>query len=148
MDIDWSWNISTLHNFCSILIEQLINLRKVKSYYSKLPVLSGTLKVRTICKIKLWWVSNTVHDCLHRQIAEKIKNWNLSCPNIAFHLLPIWVQTLVAINSEWCRASFPSFCVPPDELLCCLIQIWADMLSSAAFHRNQSWTQSWGWEFI
>ena len=30
-DIDWSWNIFTLHNFCSMLIEQLINLEKVKT---------------------------------------------------------------------------------------------------------------------
>ena len=27
-NIDWSWNIFTLHNFCSMLIEQLINLEK------------------------------------------------------------------------------------------------------------------------
>ena len=30
-DIDWSWNIFTLHNFCSMLIEQLIDLEKVRT---------------------------------------------------------------------------------------------------------------------
>ena len=30
-DIDWSWNILTLHNFCSLLIEQLIDLEKVRT---------------------------------------------------------------------------------------------------------------------
>ena len=31
LDIDWSWNIFTLHDFCSMLIEQRINLRKVRT---------------------------------------------------------------------------------------------------------------------
>ena len=31
MDKDWSWNIFSLHNFFSMLIEQLINLKEVKS---------------------------------------------------------------------------------------------------------------------
>ena len=30
-DIDWSWNIFTLHNFCSMLIEQLIVLEKLRT---------------------------------------------------------------------------------------------------------------------
>ena len=36
--------------------------------------------------------------------------------NIAFHLQPIWLQTLVAINSELRLTSFPSFCVQPSEV--------------------------------
>ena len=36
--------------------------------------------------------------------------------NITFHLLPIWLQTLVAIDSESRLTSFPSFCVPPSEV--------------------------------
>ena len=36
--------------------------------------------------------------------------------NIAFHLLPIWLQTLVAIDSESRLTSFPSFCVQPIEV--------------------------------
>ena len=36
--------------------------------------------------------------------------------NIAFHLRPIWLQTLVAINSESRLTSFPSFCAPPSEV--------------------------------
>ena len=36
--------------------------------------------------------------------------------NIAFHLQPIWLQTLVAIDSESRLTSFPSFCAPPSEV--------------------------------
>ena len=36
--------------------------------------------------------------------------------NITFHLLPIWLQTLVAIDSELRLTSFPSFCAPPSEV--------------------------------
>ena len=36
--------------------------------------------------------------------------------NITFHLLPISLQTLVAINSESLLTSFPSFCVQPSEV--------------------------------
>ena len=36
--------------------------------------------------------------------------------NIALHLRPIWLQTLVAIDSESRLKSFPSFCVPPSEV--------------------------------
>ena len=36
--------------------------------------------------------------------------------NIAFHLRPTWLQTLVAIESESCQTSFPSFCAPPSEV--------------------------------
>ena len=36
--------------------------------------------------------------------------------NIAFHLRLIWLQTLVAIDSESRLTSFPSFCAPPSEV--------------------------------
>ena len=36
--------------------------------------------------------------------------------NIAFDLRQIWLQTLVAIDSESCQTSFPSFCAPPSEV--------------------------------
>ena len=36
--------------------------------------------------------------------------------NIAFHLRPIWLQTLVVIDSESRLTSFPSFCAPPSEV--------------------------------
>ena len=36
--------------------------------------------------------------------------------NIAFHLQPIWLQVLVAIDSETRLTSFPSFCTPPSEV--------------------------------
>ena len=36
--------------------------------------------------------------------------------NIAFHLRPIWLQTLVAIDLVSHLTSFPSFCAPPSEV--------------------------------
>ena len=36
--------------------------------------------------------------------------------NIAFHLLPIWLQNLISIDSESCQTSFPSFFAPPSEV--------------------------------
>ena len=36
--------------------------------------------------------------------------------NIAFHLQSIWLQTLVAIDSESRLTSFPRFCAPPSEV--------------------------------
>ena len=36
--------------------------------------------------------------------------------NMAFHLRLIWMQTLVAIDSESRLTSFPSFCAPPSEV--------------------------------
>ena len=36
--------------------------------------------------------------------------------NIAFDLRLIWLRTLVAIDSESCQRSFPSFCAPPSEV--------------------------------
>ena len=36
--------------------------------------------------------------------------------NIAFHLRLIWLQTLVAIDSESRLTLFPSFCAPPSEV--------------------------------
>ena len=38
--------------------------------------------------------------------------------NIAFHLRPIWLQTLVAIDLESCQTLFPSFCAHLDLVLC------------------------------
>ena len=35
---------------------------------------------------------------------------------VAFHLRPIWLQTLVTIDSESCQTSFPSFCAPPYDV--------------------------------
>ena len=36
--------------------------------------------------------------------------------NVAFHLLLIWLQPLVEIDSESCQTSFQSFCAPPSEV--------------------------------
>ena len=40
----------------------------------------------------------------------------LSNITVTFHLLPIWLQTLVAINSESRLTLFPSFCSLPSEV--------------------------------
>ena len=72
-------------------------------------------------------VNNTVEECLQRQTAQKISSNRKSklvlsrlvttwLSNIAFHLRPIWLQTLVVIDSESHLTSFPSFCAPPSEV--------------------------------
>ena len=56
---------------------------------------------------------------LNRKLKLRLVLWMMvttSLLNIAFHLRPIWLQTLDAIESEWCHASFPSFCAPPSEV--------------------------------
>ena len=65
--------------------------------------------------------------------------------NIAFHLLPIWQQTLVAIDSESRQTSFSSFCAAPSEVAVLLkVVLQAEQapfpltgrwLRSAALHR-------------
>ena len=55
-----------------------------------------------ICKLKSKLVLSTL-----------VTTWP---SNIAFHLRQIWLQTLVAIDSESCQTSFPSFCAPPSEV--------------------------------
>ena len=35
---------------------------------------------------------------------------------VSFHLRPIWLQTLVAIDSESRLTSFPNFCASPSEV--------------------------------
>ena len=80
-------------------------------------------------------VNNTLAECLQRQIAQKIfeskieasdiqvsKLVTMWLSNIAFHLLLILLQTLVAINSESPLTLFPSFCMQPSEF-CCAVPI-------------------------
>ena len=42
-----------------------------------------------------------------------VSTWLLK---IAFHLLQIWQQSLVAINSESCQIQLPSFCALQSEV--------------------------------
>ena len=56
------------------------------------------------------------------RLPEKILKSKIKAPpinaghNIAFYLLSIWLQTLVAINSESCQTSFPNFCSLSSEV--------------------------------
>ena len=75
-------------------------------------------------------VSNTVDDCIQGQIAQNIFKSKIEArpvkagesvvttwlANITFHLQPIWLQTLVVIDSGSRLTSFPSFCPPPSEV--------------------------------
>ena len=69
-----------------------------------------------------WLVSNTVEESLERQITQKIFKSKIEArpttwlSNIAIHLLPIWLQTLVVVDAESRLTSFPSFCEPPSEV--------------------------------
>ena len=102
-----------------------------------------------------WLVSNRVDECLQRKTAQKIfKSKTEAGPvnsvttwlsNITFHLLQIWLQTLVAIDSELRLTSFPSFCTPSSEVAalfdsdmsrCPFLRqvVDADLLLCAGFH--------------
>ena len=66
-------------------------------------------------------VSNNVDDCLQRQIAKNTFKSKIearpvkACHEHHIPLQPIWLQTLVAIDSESRLTSFPRFCAPPSE---------------------------------
>ena len=50
---------------------------------------------------------------LNLNLSTLVTTW---LSNIAFHLLPIWLHLLVAINSQSRLTLFPSFCLPPSEV--------------------------------
>ena len=101
-----------------------------------------------------WLVSNTVDECLQRQIAQKIENQKSKLvlstlvtswlSNIAFHLRPIWLQSLVAIDSELRLTSFPSFCAPPSEVAVLFDSNLSrrPFLGQVAFHLRPIWLQT------
>ena len=72
-----------------------------------------------------WSVTQKMNVCIGR-LLKKSSNRELKLvlsrlvttwlSNIAFHLQPIWLQTLVAIDSESRLTLFPSFCAPPSEV--------------------------------
>ena len=147
-NIDLCWNIFTLHNFCSLLIEQLINLEKVRT---------GILKFRT----DLWdrvmdgWSVTQQMIVYKDNLLKKSSNWKLklvlstlvtTClSNITFHLLPVSLPTLDAIVSESCQTSFPSLCAPPSEVA---VLIYSNLsrrpfLGQVAFHLRQIGLQTW-----
>ena len=68
-DIDLIWNIFTLQNFCSLLIEQLINLEKweLRTWNLGQPG-------RSFISSYGWLALTTADDCLQRQIAQKNSN--------------------------------------------------------------------------
>ena len=119
---DWSWNIFTSHNICLLFIVQLIDLRKLRIW-----------KSAQIFKIELWTVGQersrlllAKADCSNnlkienRSFASQIESMQVTVTiwlsNIAFHLRPIWLQTLIAIESKSYKTSFPSFCAPLSDL--------------------------------
>ena len=102
-NIDWSWNTFTLHNFCSMLIKQLIYLEKVRT---------DNLKFGTDLRDQVmdgWSVTQQMHVCKGR-LLKKSSNQKLKLilstlittwlSSITFHLQSIWLQTLVVIKSE------------------------------------------------
>ena len=93
MDIDWSQKTFTLHNYCSMLIEQLIDLRKVRT---------ENLKIRTDLKdqdMGGWSVTGSgVDDCLQRQIAKKSSNSKLKL--FLSMLVTEWLSNKAYVNDS------------------------------------------------
>ena len=135
-DINWSWNIFTLHNFCSMLIEQLINLKKVKTDYLKFRTDLGD-------SVMDGWSVTHWDKCLQRQIAQKIfkskteahqvnaghcmafKHRISFVMDLAAKLCKLWLR-LIQIHACY---RFQAFVSSSLKSLCYLIRIWADALS-------------------
>ena len=127
-NIDWSWNIFTSHNFCSLLIEQLIDLEKVKT---------ENLKIRT----DLWdlvmdgWSVTQQMIVYKDKLLKKSSIWKskliLSTLVTTLHFIcdlsgcKLW---LLSIQNH-ARHRFQAFARHHLKLLCCSIWIWADALS-------------------
>ena len=101
-----------------MLIQQLIDLEKVRTKNLKFrtdlrdQVMDGWSVTKMIVyKGKLLKKSSNRKSKL--VLSTLVATW---LSNIAFHLRPIWLQTLVAIDSESCLTSFPRFCAPPSEV--------------------------------
>ena len=117
--IDWSWNIFTLHNFFSLLIKQLIDLENVKTdnlkFRTDLPY-----QVMDGCSVTLYMI--VYKEKLLRTSSNRNLKLDLSTlvtiwlSNITFHLRPICLQTLIAIDSELRQTSFPSICAPQSQV--------------------------------
>ena len=102
MDIDWSWNLFSSHNFCSSSSRLLLEKWEVSQYHS-------------------WWLF-WVADC-SKSFKSKIEARPNSVQSmqvsewfseVASSLQPIWQQILVAVDSESCQTSLP-------KLLCTAI---------------------------
>ena len=57
----------------------------------------------------------TKADCFEI-FKSKIQARRAWLSNVTFRLRPIWLQTLVAIDSESCQTSFPSIRAAPSEV--------------------------------
>ena len=94
-----------------MLIKQLINVETVRT---------DNLKFRTDLWDQFtdgWSVSQQMivykGRLLKKSSHGKCTTW---LSNIAFHLQPIWLETLVAIDSASYLKSFSSFCLLPSEV--------------------------------
>ena len=117
----------------AMLIEQLINVEKVRTEH---------WKFRTDLQDQVMdgWSVTQYMTVYKGKLLKKIFKLKIeACPvnagttwlsNIAFHLRPIWLQTLAVINSESRLTSFPSFCAPPSEVAA----LFDSNLSRRPFH--------------
>ena len=95
LNIERSWNIFSLHIFSSMLLKQVINLRKVRRWELEIQYRPS----RSSC---VWLVSSTVDNCFQLQIAQN-KNWSLSsqCRPLDGFLYLFSFATVLAINFGW-----------------------------------------------
>ena len=113
LDIDLSWNI--IH-FAQFLLNALWAARTDNLKFRtdlQDQVLDGWSATQwmIVYKGRLLKKSSTRKSKL--VLSMLVTTW---LSNIAFHLLQIWLQTLVEIDSESCQTLFPSVCAPPSEV--------------------------------
>ena len=112
---DLSWSIFTLHSFCSLLVEQLIDLRNVRTEILKFrtDLQDQVIDGRSVTQYKGRLLKNSSTQKSKLVLSTLVTTW---LSNIAFHLQKIWLQTLVAVDTASCHTSFPSFCTLPSEV--------------------------------
>ena len=101
-------------NFCSMLIKQVVNLRKVRIENLKFmtDLLGHGCSVSNTLNIFFQYQNPSLHKkiLLNKKLnfiqTMEVSTWPA---NIVFHLRQVWLQALVAMNSKSCLRSFPSY---------------------------------------
>ena len=102
-----------------MLIEQLIDLEKVRTENLKFrtdlrdQVMDGWSVTQWMIVYKGRLLKKSSNQKSKLVLSTLVTTW---LSNISFHLLQIWLETLVAINSESRLTSFPSLCSLPSEV--------------------------------
>ena len=110
-----------MHNFCSLLIEQIIDLEKMRTENLKFKtdLRDRVMDSRSVTQQMIVFKGRLLTKSSYRKSKldlSTLVTQSTCLPNIAFRLRLIWMHTLDAIDLKSCQTSFPSFCAPPCEV--------------------------------